>query len=59
MVLWTVARQADRLGTASAADVWNGDYEMAARGFGWLAENGRRVPLRHRLRARLGAVGKK
>lgn len=28
MVFWTVSRQADRLGTASAADVWNGDYEI-------------------------------
>ena len=28
IVFWTVSRQADRLGTASPADVWNGDYEI-------------------------------
>jgi hypothetical protein len=28
IVFWTVSRQADRLGTASPADVWNGVYEI-------------------------------
>lgn len=31
---------------------WRGDYKRAQTGFAWLGEHGRRVPLKHRLKAR-------
>jgi glycosyltransferase involved in cell wall biosynthesis len=43
------------LATCAYSRYWKGDYQVAARAFGWLGRYGRKVPWRHRAKAIVGS----
>jgi glycosyltransferase involved in cell wall biosynthesis len=46
----------DEMETCAYSRYWKGDYEIAARAFGWLGDYGREVPRRHRVKVTLERV---